>query len=142
MIINRRALLKSGAAASAVALVPGLAAAGIDATSLRVQRFVFDSRFREAIEAARSVQAQGIDLSEVSGDLTSLWYNDLNLRWKEQPMTLAGVTAEDALFVLGTLAPEYRMRVVHRAEIGVAAMRSSGRFSSAPLYSWLIAPAR
>ena len=140
MIIDRRNLLKSGAAISAAAIVPGLSAGALSKSGLSIERFVFDSRFPGTLEAARSAAAQQIRLSEVSGDMTSLWYDDLNLRWKKQPMTLAGVTGEDALFVLATLAPEYRMRVVHQAEVGVAALKIQGRVESLPLYSWIIAP--
>jgi hypothetical protein len=140
MIIDRRTLLRSGAAVSTVAFVPGLSAGASGDVGLGIERFVFDNRFSDAIDAARSAAAKGIRLSEVDGDMTALWYDDLNLRWKKRPMTLAGVTGEDALFVLATLAPEYRMRVVHQAQVGVAALTAQGRVESLPLYSWIIAP--
>lgn len=142
MNIDRRTLLKSGAAVSTAALVPGLSAAALSKSGLEIERFIFDNRFSDAVAAARSAAASGIQLSEVSGDMTSLWYDDLNLRWKMQPMTLAGVTADDALFVLETLAPEYRMRVVHKEAIGVARMSGPASVESLPLYSWIIAPAQ
>jgi hypothetical protein len=139
MIIDRRALLKSGAAFSGAALLPGLSARALNQTEFDIERFVFDSRFDRAVEAARGAAAQRIPLCEVSGDLTSLWYNDLNLQWKQRPMTLAGVTGEDALFVLATLAPEYRMRVVRRAEAGAAAVSGPAGMQLLHLYSWVIA---
>src|SRR5690606_26461072 len=48
------------------------------------------------------------------GDLTALWYDDLDLAWKRGPMTLAGVTTGHGLFVLETLAADRGMRVVYR----------------------------
>lgn len=133
MIINRRALLQSGAAISTAALVPGLSGGALNAGGPSIERFIFDHRFAYAAEAAQSASALGIELSAIDGDLTSLWYDDLNLRWQQRPMTLAGVTAHDSLFVLSMLAPEYRMRVVHEEELDVAA--------ALPLFSWVIAPA-
>ena len=48
-------------------------------------------------------------------------------------MTLAGVTGEDALFVLSTLAPQYRKRAVHQEQIGLR--------DQLPVCQWIIAPA-
>ena len=141
MIIDRRALLKAGAVVSAAALAPGISVASMTASGHQIERFVFDTRFTAAVDAGRAAAMKGIQLSSVDGDLTSLWYDDLNLRWKKQPMTLAGVTAEDALFVLGTLAPEYRMRVIHKEASGLARMQGPAGSESLPLYSWIIAPA-
>ena len=53
-------------------------------------------------------------LAETSGDLTDLWYNDFDLRWKQAPMALAGMTTRGGLFVLETLAADHRMLVVYR----------------------------
>lgn len=140
MKIDRRVLLKSGAAVSAAAFLPGLTSAGSGDSDLTIERFVFDERFAYAVKAAQSAAVHGVQLSAVSGDMTSLWYDDLNLRWKQRAMTLAGVTGEDALFVLSTLAPEYRMRVVHQVEVSVAQMQNLERVDALPLYSWIIAP--
>ena len=142
MNVDRRALLKSGVAASAFAWFPGVSVAASTAADSRIERFVFDTRFARAVEAGRTADAQGIRASAVDGDLTSLWYHDLSLKWQRQPMTLAGVTAEDALFVLGTLAHDYRMRVVEKTELGGhVPMRDHYGAGSLPLYAWVIAPA-
>lgn len=151
MNINRRALLQSGVAVSTASLVPDLVAASVSDRRLSpehgalgqgaLERFIVDVRFTDAIDAGRAARARGIEISEVTGDMTRLWYGDLNLRWKDGPMTLAGVTAEDSLFVLGTLAPDFRMRVVQREALGPAPMLQHGRAGSLPLYAWLIAPA-
>ena len=138
MMLDRRSLLKTGAAVSGAVLVPGLSAAVPFDTATSLDRFIADSRVPDSIVAARSVAANGIQVSEVDGNLTSLWYDDLNLKWQQRPMTLAGITGEDALFVLSTLAPQYRMRVVHQEKIGLKEQLSQ---SSLAIYSWMIAPA-
>lgn len=58
-------------------------------------------------------------MARISGDLTDLWYNDLDLRWKQAPRPLGGVTTQRGLFVLATLAADHRMSVVYRGEHGV-----------------------
>lgn len=142
-MMDRRTVLKVGTALSAATLVPVLrASAGVlgASGSPAIERYVFDERFAEAISAGRNAAATGIPANGVNGDLTALWYNDLHHRWKERPMTLAGLTAEDALFVLGTLAPAYRMRVVEESEWGVARSIGPRPIGERPLYSWIIAP--
>lgn len=140
-MMDRRTVLKFGAAASAATLLPGLAAGALGAGGgTQIERFVFDERFAEAIAKGRDARGAGIPVSGVDGDLTRLWYDDLSLRWQRTPMALAGLTAEDALFVLGTLAPAYRMRVVEETEWGIARTIGPGPVSELPLYSWIIAP--
>jgi hypothetical protein len=140
MNIDRRALLTSGVAVSAIASMPGLSMALSSGDDSRIERFVYDTRFARAVEAGRAANAKGVRLSAVDGDLTALWYHDLSLKWKNQPMTLAGVTAEDSLFVLGTLAWDHRMRVVEKTGLGDMQMQARHGIGSMPLYSWVIAP--
>ncbi len=80
----------------------------------RFARFVFDGRFPEAREAAQQVAPAAAAAVRVEGDLTALWYEDLDLEWKRAPMTLAGLTTTHGLFVLETLAADRGMRVVYR----------------------------
>lgn len=141
MKIDRRALLTSGAAVSAVAWLPGMSVAAFATDNSHIERFVFDTRFARAVEAGHAANAQGIRASAVDGDLTSLWYHDLSLKWQRRPMTIAGVTAEDALFVLGTLASDHRMRVVEKTELDAhVPMRDHYGAGALPLYAWVIAP--
>jgi hypothetical protein len=120
---NRRRFIQSGLAVSATSWIAASAfsapvgAAGTPA--VRLDRFVVDTRFAEAVETALHAAYQEIRLAETSGDLTDLWYDDLDLQWKKAPMALAGMTTQSALFVLETLAADRRMRVVYRGEHGV-----------------------
>ena len=115
---SRRQFIQSGLALSAVSLtgIPAFAlrAGEPHVPSLRIERFVFDARFAAAVELARHAARHGMPLAETSGDLTDLWYNDFDLRWKQAPMALAGMTTRGGLFVLETLAADHRMLVVYR----------------------------
>lgn len=114
---SRRHFIQSGLALSAF----GLSGVGAAASPLRpaadrhrFERLVFGGRFPEAAEAARYAAPFARTSIAIEGDLTALWYDDLDLAWKRGPMTLAGVTTGHGLFVLETLAADRGMRVVYR----------------------------
>jgi hypothetical protein len=118
VVATRRQFIQSGLALSAVPLT-GISALSLrggetEVASLRIERFVFDNRFAAAVELARYAAQHDIPLAETSGDLTDLWYNDFDRRWKQAPMALAGMTTRGGLFVLETLAADHRMLVVYR----------------------------
>ena len=134
---NRRQVLKWAAAASAAAtgaLSLRASAAAPRETPQPIELFVFDRRFADARVAAARSAANGVETAGFDGDLTELWYDRLDLRWRAAPMTLAGVTTASGLFVLETLALDRRMRVIERLEL--SAQTAGGE----PLYSWTIAP--
>lgn len=146
---NRRQFIQSSLAISALSFTE-LAAmrtvvagetvageAGANKTVPVLENFVYDRRFPEAIAAAQQVAGQGIVLREIEGDLTDLWYEFYSEQWRKQPMTLAGVTASDALFVLETLAYDHGMRVIKRAAHQRQPQHST---DNTELYSWVIAP--
>ena len=118
---SRRDVLKAGAALPAVSLiaVPFKSAFGTTGQSLALERFIFDVRFAESGAIAEHVERRGVALSPVADDLMTLWYDDLDLKWRNAPMALAGVTLEDALFVLETFALDRGMHVVYRGEHGL-----------------------
>jgi hypothetical protein len=136
-VTNRRQVLKWAAAASAAAtgaLSLETSAGASRESSQPIELFVFDRRFADARAAAARRAASGIEAAGFAGDLTQLWYERLDLRWRRAPMTLAGVTTAGGLFVLGTLAADRGMRVVERTELPAAAAHDER------LYSWTIAP--
>ena len=120
-MLNRRDLLRGAATLPALAMTPMPfdAALGAGAPVLELERFVFDVRFAEAGAIAKHVAHLGVALSPVADDLMTLWYDDLDLKWRKAPMALAGVTLEDALFVLETFALDRGMHVVYRGEHGL-----------------------
>ena len=134
---NRRQVLKWAAAASAAAtgvLSLKTSAAASSNSSWPVELFVFDRRFADARLAAARRSADGIESAAFAGDLTQLWYDQLDLRWRRAPMTLAGVTTTGGLFVLETLAADRGMRVVERTALPAADAHGES------LVSWVIAP--
>lgn len=139
---NRRQFIQSGLAFSALSITELLplrdAVAASSTPSVMLENFVFDNRFAFAVDLARQAGQQGVPLAEMSGDLTDLWYNRYSLQWKQHPMTLAGVTASDGLFVLETLAGDHGMHVIHKSVLALPE-----KYANTPdetLYSWVIAP--
>jgi len=115
---NRREFLKTSAAL-AIAGTPFATAFAAGASTLPLQRLVFDVRFAESAAIAEHARLAGIPLAPIADDLMTLWYDELDLAWRTAPMALAGVTLEDALFVLETFALDRGMHVVYRGEHGV-----------------------
>jgi hypothetical protein len=126
---NRREILRAGLAMSmapvlnaAAFLFPGSTPADQVAQPptdqvvqpFRIDGFVFDNRFVESVEAGRSAARHGSILHEIDGDVTDLWYHDLDSRWRGKPSAWAGITGDDALFVLENLAWDRRLRVMYR----------------------------
>ena len=121
-MLNRRDLLRSGAALPALSLTAVPFASAVHAAetpTLTLERFVFDVRFAEPGEVAKHVEQRGVPLAPVADDLMTLWYDDLDLAWRKAPMALAGVTLAEALFVLETFALDRAMHVVYRGEHGL-----------------------
>jgi hypothetical protein len=115
---NRRDVLRATAALPLVA-APFARALAAARESLALERFVFDVRFAESGAIAEHIGRLGVALAPVADDLMTLWYDDLDLKWRKAPMALAGVTLEDALFVLETFALDRGMHVVYRGEHGL-----------------------
>jgi hypothetical protein len=101
-------------------------------------RFVVDDRFPESVAAGRAAAEDGVTVHGMKdGDITPFWYHELSLRWKEEPVVIAGVTAHGPLFVLERLAWDHGMRVLVRETVP-RTMNTAG--DDEPLFSWLIGP--
>lgn len=124
---TRRTVLKWGAVLPALgtgwhgafAAVPQ----GLDA-------LLVDTRFPGAFDVADSP----VPVLQFAGDVTRLWFDRLDVRWRQPGFVVGGITGSDALFVLETLAQHQGRRVISRVALdlprvnGVQAMR------------WIIAP--
>jgi len=132
-LTSRRQFMQSGFAVSTASLVlPQVlraesGSARVSASSAEL--FIYDERFAESVEAAQQATAGHIAIASTAEVMNGLWYDELDLRWKEDPMTLAGMTTERSLFVFETLALDRGMRVVSRTA-GV----------TEDLVSWVIGP--
>jgi len=126
-MITRRNLLKWSTVMPAI--IPSLQAqirtlpAGVDA-------LVLDSRFSQPDLADRFDRRVHL----FSGDVTTLWFDVLDPRWRRPGFVLGGITGQDALFVLERLAWDRGRRVTARRE--VPTMGPDGR----PAVNWIIAP--
>lgn len=119
---NRREFIRGGVAATLLAGIgygPAGMAAGQRRPAVPLYRAIFDERFPDSREFAREVSALGVATRAIRGDITDLWFNDLDLAWRRQPRAVAGLTTESALFCLEQLAMGHRLRVVFRAEHAV-----------------------
>jgi hypothetical protein len=139
---NRRQFIKCGLSFTALPLTGlsslNIAVASPDGQPFTLESFVSDLRFEESVATASSLKAQGVPIAEIRGDLTDLWIQQYSRQWKRKPMSLAGITGKDALFVLETLAPDYGMRVIYRTEI--QQQKSSSAQVALALISWIIVP--
>lgn len=135
---NRREFLQIGIAAGAWPLASraAFAVSAPSAGPVPLYKVVCDTRFPESAAFGRRARALGLATHEIEGDVTSLWYQELDSLWRaaaspdarppgvtSQPgaMAIAGLTAHGPLFCLERLAWDRRMRVVFRAEHTVLA---------------------
>jgi len=125
---DRRQVLKAGLVGSVLPL-GALAGAATAAEPLAIHRAIYDRRFEAGRAFAAEARARGWTTVAIEGDVTDLWYHHLDLRWRQGPAPVAGVTQANSLFVLERLAWDAGMRVTSRAAL-----------AREPLVSWLIAP--
>lgn len=97
-------------------------------------KVVFDERFPLSAAFGDEWKARGAAVHAIRGDITDLWFHDLDPQWKKRPLPIAGLTAHGPLFCLERLAWDRGMRVVSRIE------QQSHDGDGQPLVSWVIAP--
>lgn len=85
-----------------------------------LHKAIYDERFTEGAQFAAEITTLGIATRAIRGDITDVWFDDLDLRWRQSPVAVAGLTTESALFCLERLAWDHRLRVVFRAEHALA----------------------
>ena len=119
-LLSRRDLLKAGLALPALGF--GFAAeasatagnATVTQSGSVIDAFIVDRRHWPADKPL----PREATLHVVDGDMTNLWYDTLDLRWREPGFVVAGRTGADALFVLEQLAWSRGRRVTFRREEG------------------------
>ena len=119
-MVNRRSVLKIGAATVAGALVKmpvsGRNLAPGRSAYIALHRAVFDERFAECRDFAAELRGAGVSTSAIRGDVAELWYDDLRVHLSENRLPVAGLTDRAALFCLEELARDVGMRVIFRAD--------------------------
>jgi hypothetical protein len=118
-MVNRRGVLKIGAATMAGALM-NLPVRGRNVAPASVHsalhRAIFDERFAECRDFAAELQSAGVLASAIRGDVARLWYDDLRVHLRASRLPIAGLTERAALFCLEELARDVGMRVIFRAD--------------------------
>lgn len=79
-------------------------------------KVVFDERLPASVEFGNEARRLGLPTHPIRGDITDLWFHDLDAQWKKKPAAVAGLTAQGALFCLERLAWDHGMRVVFRGD--------------------------
>jgi hypothetical protein len=118
-MINRRSVLKLGAASIAGPLVnlPIRAFGAMPAGSHgSLYRAVFDERFEECLVFAGEMNHRGVTTSGIRGDVAKLWYEDLRAGLLQRPASIAGLTDRVSLFCLEELARDVGMKVFFRVD--------------------------
>ena len=117
---NRREFIQTGMAVTAAASVAGPSAqaamAAPAAQPHRIHKVIYDGRFAEPVQFARAAEALGLQAHAISGDMTALWYEELDGLWRKEPMAIAGMTPHGPMFCFEMLARDRGMRLVYQAE--------------------------
>ncbi|MGC3980387.1 MAG: hypothetical protein QM808_03920 [Steroidobacteraceae bacterium] len=77
---------------------------------------IVDTRFEASIAFGAESQRLGTSVNVTRGDVTRLWYQELQPLWQQSPVAIAGLTAHGPLFCLERWAWDHGMRVVFRAD--------------------------
>jgi hypothetical protein len=118
--LSRRRFMTSGialSAAASLATVPSVSRSmSSDPLGLKlpIHLALFDTRFSAAHAFARALAIRGVTLAPFDGDVTPVWFEQLDPVWRQYPLTVAGLTTEGALFCLEQLAWDNGMRVAYR----------------------------
>ena len=132
---SRREFLQAGIAASVLPIaVAGSTLAPTERDDrVTFYKVIFDERFPASVAYGEQWKTRGAAVDAIRGDITDLWFHDLDRQWKKQPVAIAGFTAHGPLFCLERLAWDHGMRVVSRVE-------QTATHDGDPLISWVIAP--
>jgi hypothetical protein len=117
---NRREFIRAGMAVTAAASVTSAPAKAAAAPPHRIHKVVYDQRFAEPVRFARAAEALGLEAHAITGDMTALWYEELDGLWRQEPLAIAGMTRHGPMFCLEMLARDRGMRLVYQAEHQIA----------------------
>ncbi len=130
---SRREFLQAGIAASVLPITSVNPTLTKPDEAVGFYKVIFDERFPSSVAFGQEWKARGAAVYGIRGDITDLWFHDLDLQWKKRPVPIAGLTAHGPLFCLERLAWDHGMRVVSRE-------KQSATHDDEPLIAWAIAP--
>jgi hypothetical protein len=121
--VNRRDFaVRAGAVAVSLGIARGagaLALPAANATAIRGRlpyKILFDERFEASRSFAAGAQRLGCPIQSIAGDVTALWFDELQPSWARGEGTIIGMTTHTSLFCLEQLARDHWMRVTARIE--------------------------
>jgi hypothetical protein len=121
---SRREFIQAGFAATAAASVAGTSTQAAESAAVaapyRIHKVIYDGRFAEPVRFAKAAEALGLPTHAISGDITALWYGELDGLWREEAVAIAGMTRHGPMFCLEMLARDHGMRLVYQAEHQIA----------------------
>ena len=86
-------------------------------TRVAVHTVLIDTRHAPGRTVGERLRAAGAQVHALpDGDVTQVWRQRVGPAWRQQPVTIAGLTASPALFCLEELALGCGLRVVFHAE--------------------------
>jgi hypothetical protein len=110
---NRREILQAALAASVV--LPSLQAMAGASARMPLYKVLYDARRRAGVTFATAAQRLGAAVHATRGDVTGVWFDELQPEWNRQRTAVAGLTDFHSLFVLDMMARDARMRAVYIA---------------------------
>jgi hypothetical protein len=114
---NRREILQAALAAAVV--LPSLQAVAAAPARMPLYKVLYDSRTRAGLTFAAAAKRMGAPLHATRGDVTGVWFDELQPEWSRHRTAVAGLTDFHSFFVLDMMARDASMRAVfiatHRA---------------------------
>ncbi len=119
-MINRRTTLKIGATGVLGGLMnfplQAMASATATTTMATPSHVLFDSRIAESRAFANKLATKGQPVTDISSDLSDLWYRELRQQLLENRSPVIGLTKRLDLFCLEELARDAGMKVTLRID--------------------------
>jgi hypothetical protein len=119
-VTDRRTFLRGGLVASLVGGVlrpSGYAAFAAGPPRLSLHKVLVDGELAESVSYGEAAESGGFPLHVFArGDISDVWYDELDLLWRQRRAPIAGLTRHGPLFVLERFAWDRGMRVVFRGE--------------------------
>ena len=114
--VSRRNFVTACLAGAGIAAALGPHAAGASpAAGHSALRFaLFDTRFPAAVAFSRAMFQRWVTLAPFHGDVTAVWFEQLDPLWRREPIRVAGLTTPSTLFCLEQMAWDHGLRVAFR----------------------------
>lgn len=110
---NRREILQAALAAAVV--LPNYDAIAGASPTMPLYKVLYDARSPAALVFAATARRMGAPLHATQGDVTDVWFNELQPQWRQHRTATAGLTDFQSLFVLDMMARDAGMRAVYVA---------------------------